>query len=235
MKIDGIELLNSHQDMVAKSILNGAWEDYSRIVWRDCVNGLAAGSVVWDVGAYTGYYAMVAAKNRPDINVVAFEPHPTIFAALSDNIRHNNISNICCLNLALGKNIGRATINVTNNIKLPSGSSLVDIGKPIVNSIPVMVVHGDSIPLDVEAMPKLIKIDVEEYEIDVLEGMSNILANAKPTLLIEILIEEKVAFVERILKPFGYTISRINENGANFSAPFSPSDRNYLCCANQSL
>ena len=60
-------------------------------------------------------------------------------------------------------------------------------------------------------------------------------AGAKPTLLIEILREEKVAFVERILKPFGYTISRINENGANFSAPFSPSDRNYLCYVNQSL
>lgn len=229
MKIDGIELLNSHQDMVAKSILNGSWEDYSRRVWKGLVEELPAGSVVWDVGAYTGYYAMVAAVTRPDINIVAFEPHPAIFNALSNNISHNKINNVYRMNVALGNDNCYTSINITNNITLPSGSSLTDIGKPIVNSLPVRVIYGDSIPVDDAAMPKLVKIDVEEYELDVLNGMLNILEKAKPSILIEILREEKVEKVKELLAPFGYTIRRINENGANFSAPFSPSDRNYLC------
>ena len=136
MKIDGIELLNAHQDMVAKSILSGSWENYSRVVWKQLVSNLPAEAVVWDVGAYTGYYAMVAAKTRPDINVVAFEPHPTILNALVENIQHNQITNIESLNLALGRDMGFTNINVTNSIKLPSGSSLIDIGKPIVDCIP---------------------------------------------------------------------------------------------------
>lgn len=230
MKIDGIALLNPQRDMVAKSILTGSWENYSRIVWKNAVDLLPAASVVWDVGAYTGYYAMVAAKARPDVIVTAFEPHPNIFKAMRSNVAHNSLYNVNPINVALGSSIFQSTINITNGIPLPSGSSIVNTGKTIIGTLPISIVTGDSM-LANSPSPKLIKIDVEEYELDVLAGMTEVLRRSRPSILIEILKDYNVIAVKEILEPLGYIIRRISENGANFSAPFSSSDRNYFCVA----
>lgn len=241
MIIDGIQLLNSEQDMVAKSIAAGSWEDNSRKIWRDYVRDLPPGACVWDVGAYTGYYAMVAAVCRPDIQVIAFEPHPHIFKQLELNVSHNKLENVECINVALGSESKVVELNITNDIELPSGSSLVDIGRKIQKTFSVPCLTADNIVgtddntfgMVRNAYPSLIKIDVEEYELEVLRGMMKTLHHSRAKILMEVLSEDKLAYICQLLANIGYSVQRISENDA--SAPFSSTDRNYICTYTQSL
>lgn len=230
MEIDGITLLDHSRDMVAKSIMNGEWEDYSRRLWKGLLEHLPPKAVVWDVGAYTGYYALIAAKLRPDASIVAFEPHPEIFKSLLNNIKYNNATNVSCSNVALNDANDEIYLNITNTISLPSGSSICDIGKPIMSTIKITTKIADDIVETSERPPSLIKIDVEGAELKVVSGMLNLLKEHKPQILIEILSDDIERQIKDILLPIGYTIDRINEKGGSFEPPFRELiDRNYLC------
>lgn len=232
MIVDGIHLTDHTNDMVAKSIISGSWEPASRELWKKYVSELPFRAVVWDIGAYTGIYSLIAAKQRPDIYVTAFEPHPTIYSTLLDNINANQLHQISAENFAVADENKTCRLNITNNIKMPSGSSLIDIGKPIQTTIEINAVTGDEYSRNSLEIPSLIKIDVEGFEIEVLSGMKGLLENHKPIMLIEILSEDVLSKIIDFLSVYGYTIHRINENGGSFDPPFSLTDRNYLCLPN---
>lgn len=235
MKIDNITFCNSDQDMVVKSILNGEWENYSRIIWKRLVERLPTGAIVWDVGAYTGYYSLAAAQMRSDIDIYSFEPHPRLFEVLRCNIKENDFKNITPKNIGLGAINSEYNLNITNSIDLPSGSSLVDIGKPVIGRHPIKVCTADSFVAETEKLPDLIKIDVEGFEIDVIFGMVKTLMSNDVIILMEILNEQQYMKILNFLVSLGYYCSRINENGANFSAPFNSDDRNYLFYVNPDI
>lgn len=235
MKIDGIEFCNADQDMVVKSIMAGGWEEYSRVIWEKLVLTLPSGATVWDVGAYTGYYALKAAQLRDDINIYAFEPHPDIYKTLTCNTNKNSALNIDARNVGIGAVDSSIGLNVTNSIHLPSGSSFINIGKPIVKTLEVPVVSGDNFVATTGKSPALIKIDVEGFELDVLIGMVNTLAANKTMILMEILKEDQFLKVLNFMVALGYFCSRVNEKGADFSAPFQSNDRNYLFYVNPDI
>lgn len=221
--VDGVKFLNPSNDMVVKSVRSGSWENFSRKVWKDICLALPIDSVIVDVGAYTGYYSMVAAATRPDCTVIAIEPHPTIFQTLSENIKVNGLPNVKSSNYALSDVSEVGSLNVTNTIQHPSGSSLVDIGKPIKQKIEVSVVTGDSL---IDDRVDLIKIDVEGAELKVLHGLHDKLKEYRPFCLIEILSSEVLEACVQYMEQFGYSYTRINERGN--SSPFIGEDRNYI-------
>src|SRR3989344_7668310 len=53
-----------------------------------------AGSCVLDIGANMGWYALNIAKLKPDTTVHAFEPLISTYAALTENVRLNGLTNI---------------------------------------------------------------------------------------------------------------------------------------------
>lgn len=221
--IDGIKFLNPSNDMVVRSIRDGHWEDNSRRIWSALCHALPINSAIVDVGAYTGYYSLVAAKSRPDCSIIAFEPHPTIFQALNENIVINEFSNIQTVQGALSDTSGKTSFNITNTIKLPSGSSLIDIGKPIKQTIDVETFTGDSC---IHGQIDLLKIDVEGAEIKVLRGLETKLKQFKPFCLIELLTDDVLHQCANFMGSLGYSFVRINERGDN--SPFNAQDRNYL-------
>lgn len=235
MKIDNIEFCNATQDMVVQSIISGSWEDYSRVIWDKLVESLPSDAVVWDVGAYTGYYSLKAAQHRTDINIYTFEPHPKLFEVLKCNIQANNFYNIYPENCGLGAVNAECTLNITNTISMPSGSSFADIGKPVVKTHDTQIFTGDNFVVATGRLPNLIKIDVEGFEIDVIIGMIRTLMLKDVIILIELLNEQQYLKVLNLLVSLGYYCSRINEKGANFSAPFGQSDRNYLFYTNPDI
>ena len=65
---------------------------------------VAAGGVLYDIGANVGGYSLVAAAQGPQVSVVAFEPSYRNYAALCDNIVVNRFdARITPLPLALGR------------------------------------------------------------------------------------------------------------------------------------
>lgn len=230
---DRFTYTNMENDMVVRAMREGEWESYSRETWSTFIRSLPAGAKVWDVGSYTGYYALLSSHLRDDIDILAFEPHPVNYTTLLENIKVNGATNITPLQVALvsHNSPSKMLLNITNDIMLPSGSSLVDIGKEITRSVEVNCLVGDQVVSDQSQYPSLIKIDVEGAERYVLDGMVDILEKAKPILLIELLDDNSYEYAATLLESYGYKLFQINETLQRFDPPHDRStvDRNYIC------
>lgn len=169
---------NSGLDCLAPGLLSGrSYEPTATEVFKQIVK---PGMTVVDIGAHTGYYSLLAAKNVGVGGMVfAFEPDPINYAGLVKNIELNGFTNIEPSRLAIGSYIGKGRLYVSGN---SSGeSSLVNIQERPKCNIGVKVMTLDEalryIKVDV------VKIDVDGGEMDVILGAENII-DANPNIKI---------------------------------------------------
>jgi FkbM family methyltransferase len=140
---------------------------------RDLLAALRPGDTVWDVGANVGVYAAQFA-DRGAASVVCFEPAPAALAALRG--RFSQGSQVQIMPIALGKERGRVAFaadgaSPNNQIGPADGS---------VPTIEIEVRSGDEALTEFALPhPDVIKIDVEGYELEVVEGLSNTLSSEK--------------------------------------------------------
>jgi FkbM family methyltransferase len=164
------------------SYLLGTHEPHLQKVIREFV---AAGDVVYDIGANIGYVSLSLAKRvGPRGRVIAFEPFPPTIAAFSKNIEINSLGNVQLFEFAATDQAGSATIRLLEN---PATASLVwHQDNPAASEVIIRSVTIDSL---VDAgdlpQPKFVKIDVEGSEAEVLHGMRRTIAGARPILFIE--------------------------------------------------
>ncbi|MER9559825.1 FkbM family methyltransferase [Mesorhizobium sp. M0323] len=155
----------------------------------------SVGGTVIDVGAYTGLFSIIAAKQG--CRVIAFEPMPTHIARCRDNFRLNN-AEVELHNACVSDRVGEAVIKFNPKVPfLTSGASLIrpSGGTGKANESKPLNVHSitiDSLGLD---QCTAIKIDVERGEPMVLAGARDTLERLKPVLLVEVLGEEEKAAV----------------------------------------
>jgi len=152
---------------------------YEQRVHEALVNTVKPGDVVWDVGANVGIYTEQFCEwVGPSGYVVAFEP----FAGSCEQIRSRvpDCAWVQIENIALGDAdaVGVLTVgdeSVQNHIS--TGTNLV---KGNTSTVPVTIASGNSWSERNGHSPNVIKIDVEGFEAEVLDGMSEVLT--KPTL-----------------------------------------------------
>jgi FkbM family methyltransferase len=128
------------------------------------------GDVVWDVGANVGHFTRkFAAKAGAAGKVIAFEPSPATFAILRSHCK--DLGNVEFVHAALAERDGKAEFvesedegDPTNGLRKPG-----DKGR----KVEVPVHRGDTVCADnPEITPVCVKIDVEGFENDVLQGLS---------------------------------------------------------------
>ena len=78
--------------------------------------------VIFDVGAYVGFYTLLAARRQPPAQVYAFEPLPTVYERLTHNAL-NQLPNVHCHLKAVGEESGFADFYHAA-ARLPTSSSL---------------------------------------------------------------------------------------------------------------
>ena len=135
------------------------------------------GMVVFDVGAHVGYYTLLAARQIGETGEVhAFEPEPSNYNLLTQNVEFNNYQNVVCVNKVVSKDTGSKELFLTS---LDNGRySIYNHGLPKKRSV-----LAQSISLDDYVSEKnltkidLIKVDVEGAETDVLNGAAKLLSN----------------------------------------------------------
>lgn len=126
----------------------------------------------FDIGANVGSYSLLA-SGYVGANTLSFEPSPITFNLLSKNIALNNLKNkIKAHQIALAKEFGKLNFTTSHDTgnHIASNSNLNE-----------EVVVVDIKPLDnfIDFEPILLKIDVEGFETEVLEGGKKLLLNKK--------------------------------------------------------
>lgn len=142
------------------------------------------GDVVFDVGANIGEVTLNSAKIVGlSGEVHSFEPEPIVFSKISRNLSLNSFSNVNLNNFGLG-NVEQQlylTAQVENNrggTRVQPGT--IDSDRVFISTIDIYTQQNRF------AEVNLIKIDVEGYELKVLQGATNTIQQHKPTLFIEI-------------------------------------------------
>jgi FkbM family methyltransferase len=128
------------------------------------LHALREGDLFVDIGANVGSYTVLAA-GAAGAECVCFEPHPTTHAHLLDNLRLNDLEGrVTARNIALGA----TSSSVALTAGLDAMNHVVAGGEEAVAAIEVPVETLDAVLAG--AAPVIVKIDVEGFETEVLDG-----------------------------------------------------------------
>ena len=135
---------------------------------RHLMSVLTPDDVVLDIGANIGYYVLMeAARCR---KVYAVEPVPRNVAVLTENVRLNGYDNVEIFSLAFGRAAGMERMYLSAKSNWHSFHPAPDTVGRI--DIPVETVDAF---LRGRECPTLVRMDVEGYEINIIDGMTETL------------------------------------------------------------
>ncbi len=156
---------------------------------------------VIDVGANIGNHALFFATHLPARRVVAFEPIPETFEMLRRNIDLNNKSHVVCAEaLGVGHSNGAARISFQDR----ANTGLTSLSMDAEGSI--RIIRLDDWFADFPHHIDLIKIDVEGFELNVLQGAQDLLKRHKPVVHMEIWRSSRTAVASQaLLADLGYS------------------------------
>jgi FkbM family methyltransferase len=158
-----------------------------------------------DVGACHGVFALAFAQSRPDALALALDPSPIAIAILAGNIEQNGLANVLPRQVAAGATPGSVRMRqVWHHLEAdPQGEIEVPI-EPL-----------DALCAALGFVPDLMKIDVEGYELAVLEGARETLARHRPRIFLELHPDRlrelggSVAEVVALLSGLGYRFATL--------------------------
>lgn len=160
-------------------MLHGEWEP---TISDTIERALRPGDVFLDVGAHTGFHALLGAQTvGPTGEVIVVEPYPRSMSRLIGNFQLNNLKNMTPLSLALGDGPSMLRIYAGPNGE-PTMLSCVPSGHPIF-AAPLARID-QVLPAEVLDRVRLIKVDVEGAEYTVLSNMDAMLDRPVPPMLI---------------------------------------------------
>ena len=170
---------------------------------------LRPGDVVIEVGANIGSLTVGLAKAvGSGGRVIAFEPQRVVFQTLCANVALNSLTWVDTVQAAAGLRPGRVMIAQPDYAK-PGNFGGVEVIAPRSTAAllsgkaePVMLLTLDEV-FGGDHL-RLIKVDVEGMEQDVLEGARRLLRDLRPMLYVENDRRDRSAALIRTIENFGY-------------------------------
>ena len=164
---------------------------------------LRHGDWALDIGANVGQYTLKFSELVGDTGrVVAFEPVPDTLSLLSANVCFARATNVTLINAAassgtqvLGMAIPTLDTGLDNFYMAHISDSLAGLR--------VLCLSVDSLALPDEI--RLVKIDAEGHDFQVLQGMRGLLERSRPVLF----IEDSSTQVIEFLSEFGYEMRKL--------------------------
>ncbi len=226
-------MFNRNDRFIGRSLDHyGEWcESELDLLLRFCRDG----DVVVDVGANIGSHTIAFAKAvGANGAVFALEPQRLPFQLLCGNIALNVLTNVHALQKAAGAQAGRAKIPALPWDE-PHNFGAVSILNRSSPGDDIEVVTLDSLTLP---SCRLIKVDVEGMEPDVLAGARDTIKKCRPLLFVENNTVEHAAPVIAAIEQLGYrawwhlglyyNAANFYRNTENIFAAFKP-EANMLC------
>lgn len=177
-------LIVDESDAIGRMIAKyGQWAEAEL---RGLLALLAPGDQVIEVGAHVGAMTVALAKRvGPAGRLFAFEPQPRMFGLLAANLAANGLDHVRAINALVGATEGwRALPPVPTG---PANLGAVSfVGQPTVaagpDAVPQVTLDGWGAGLD---RLRLIKIDVEGMEAEVLAGARGLVRRLRPVIQAE--------------------------------------------------
>ena len=206
----GSFFIDDPADMIKQVIVAGdKWERHSFDLLAEHI---VPGSVVIEVGAHIGTHTVrMGQLAGPWGRVYAFEPQRKIYRELHHNLALNGVTNVVALRMAIGS--GETRI-IEMNPASPGNEGGTGVGA-----------GGDAAELrslDSFGFERLslLKIDVETYENEVLDGALDTIRRNRPVMLIEIMgghdpetaspdVLERIAVTREKIEALGYSVTQV--------------------------
>ena len=197
-----------------------AWgADWEKIEIDEIMNHhISNWDVALDIGAHVGIWSMRLAEKFK--RVYAFEPVPKHIECWKQNMQkfineHSELENISTLNtVALGHENGTNTMivpNTTNSGRATFVEKQFPPLKGTFHNFPKIQVETKTLDSYEFEQVDFIKMDVEMFELKVLQGAENTIRKHKPIMYIEVCDPEAYTFIENL--DIGYRI--FYSNGMN--------------------
>jgi FkbM family methyltransferase len=200
-------MFNRNDFVIGRSIDQyGEWCEAELSLFR---NVLLPGDTVLDVGANIGTHALGFARMvGPQGRVLAFEPQPLVFNLLCANMALNQQDHVRCLNKAVGIHdpLGGASIAVPRtppdqpanfgNLSLRGAGGTGPMDQ-------VDLIAIDDLGLQ---SCRLIKVDVQGMEAEVLRSATNTLTKLRPYLYVECEVAEQAGELIALMLAHNYAL-----------------------------
>lgn len=224
LKVEGTQfLVLKGQDLISNYLKQDLYEnDIHQMCLKLLINE-EAGEVI-DVGANLGSFCLPLAKKISKHTYHAFEPQRIVYYQLCGNTFINSLDNVHCHNFGLSDKRDRFEIELPDYAKetnigafsIDEDTRANDYECATVGKVEPMVVF----PLDdgQHKNVRLIKIDVEGHELEVLKGSTKTLVtNNYPPIIFEAWTwkpwyQEKRKELFEYLQGMGYEIKEMGQN-----------------------
>jgi len=200
-----------------------------------CLLNVLGHGVFVDVGAYVGFYTVLAAKHG--WRVVAFEPNPISLIVLKYNIALHGVEDrVVIVGKAAGDVQGYARFSIASSPSESSSTKYLQDELRLVDIV-VDVTTIDSVleSLGVKDVNSLVvKVDVEGFGLRVLRGAMRTIERFRPYILFEVhrtFDEEDEIHALKMLKGLGYGFVVVEPRSKrNFIIYAYPREKGCLCC-----
>lgn len=180
---------------------------FDELVTGMALRAVGPGDVVLDIGGHFGYFAILFSHLVGESGrVVTFEPTPSTFSLLQKNTA--TLKNVIPLNMGAANRSGRLMISDYGLMfsawnTLSAFSRMPNVLRQPTARIEVEVVRLDDWCKRESIQPTVIKIDAENFESEVISGLSETLSLSHPRVLMEAGSEQAVQ-AARVLLDCGY-------------------------------
>jgi FkbM family methyltransferase len=229
-----LRLWSRGDDWISNQVFWRGWAGYEPETTPLLFRLAQQADVVVDVGAFVGFFAVLAALANRQSRVFAFEPMADNAERARRHIELNGLTNVELIDAAVADSSGSAELFHTGTAH-PSSTSLVRDFMRSHEDLHAAVVPTIDLDSFLEergvASVSLVKLDIETGEPGALRGMSRALERDRPTIVCEILSAEVAAEVEAILSPLGYRFFHLTAAGPleRDEIVSHPEWLNYLC------
>ena len=220
----GFILFVNRNDLVQRHILTyGFWDkevgDYLKSI-------LTENDVFFDIGANIGYFSLVAASIGVS-SIVAFEPFAYLARLAEENVSLNGFEKIIrIVPVALGAIQGTANYLAGPDWNSGAGKIVPVPDGGSGSSVPIMTL--DAFLSDTDSpWPTVIKLDVEGFELDVLQGARKLFETRPPRAVVfeancddagRVVDEKIVEFFESFNYQIKHLHRPVHESKENFVA-----------------
>ncbi len=178
----GVHLATGDEFRVHPAFVGWGLDRYEPELMRWLSSELAPGDSFIDVGAHVGFFSLLASRRVGESGrVMAIEASPPTARLLTRHLAMNRVTNVRVIAALAASAVGEGEITVRGSATDPGAcANSIAYRIPGGRSMRVARLTLDSLTDASDLSPRVLKIDVEGAELEVLRGARSLLARARP-------------------------------------------------------